>query len=55
MDDAANEEVVRFLARALDLPKGAVQLIRGRTSRHKVLLLTGLEPAIAAARLGAGT
>jgi uncharacterized protein (TIGR00251 family) len=55
VDDAANEEVVRFLARALDLPKGAVQLIRGRTSRHKVLLLTGLEPAIAAARLGAGT
>ena len=42
VDDAANEAVVRLLAEVLDCPRGAVQIVRGRTSRHKVVLVTGL-------------
>jgi uncharacterized protein (TIGR00251 family) len=52
VDDAANEALVRFLAEELGLPRGAVQLLRGSTSRHKVVFLRGLNPAEARERLG---
>ena len=42
VDSAANDALVAFLADILDLPKRAVTLIRGQTSRHKVLLLASL-------------
>ena len=34
-DGAANEEVVKLIAKALDVPKGAVQIVGGQTSRLK--------------------
>jgi uncharacterized protein YggU (UPF0235/DUF167 family) len=34
-DGAANEEVVKLLARALGVPKSSVKLISGQTSRMK--------------------
>ena len=49
VDSAANEALVRFLAEVLDCPRGAVQLVRGATSRHKVLSIRGL-PAESVAR-----
>jgi uncharacterized protein (TIGR00251 family) len=52
VDDAANAELLRFLAETLDLPRAAVQLVRGRTSGHKVLAIAGLTAAEAARRLG---
>jgi uncharacterized protein len=52
VDDAANEVLVRFLAEELGLPRSAVQLLRGATSRHKVVFLRGLNPAEARERLG---
>ena len=42
VDSAANAEVVRFLAQVLDVPRGAVQLLRGATSRHKRVQVVGL-------------
>lgn len=42
VDSAANEAVLRLLAEALDCPRGAVQLMRGKTSRHKQLFVQAL-------------
>ena len=51
VDAAANEALVRFLAETLDCPRNRVELLRGQTSRHKVLKLHGLSPEAVAARL----
>ena len=42
VDSAANEAVLRLVAETLDCPRGAVQLVRGNTSRHKQLIVQGL-------------
>ena len=51
VDSAANEALVRLLAEKLNLSRGAVQLIRGQTSRHKTIYLAGLTVEAAAHRL----
>jgi uncharacterized protein (TIGR00251 family) len=51
VDSAANEALLRLLADALDCPRGRVELVRGQTSRHKVILLHGLSPAAVRAKL----
>lgn len=51
VDAAANEAVLRLLAETLDCPRGAVQLVRGGTSRHKTILLRGMKRAAVADRL----
>lgn len=52
VEDAANEELLRFLAKTLELPRAAVRLVHGHSSGHKVLALTGLTAAEAARGLG---
>jgi len=52
VDSAANMALVRFLAKSLDLPRNRVELVRGHTSRHKVIKLFGISPDSAAAKLG---
>lgn len=42
VDAAANEALVRLLAEKLDCPRSHVELLRGHTSRHKVVKLHGL-------------
>lgn len=42
VDAAANEALVRFLADVLDCPRNRVELLRGNTSRHKVLMIHGV-------------
>jgi uncharacterized protein (TIGR00251 family) len=42
VDAAANEALLRLLAETLDCPRGRVELVRGHTSRHKVVKLHGL-------------
>jgi uncharacterized protein YggU (UPF0235/DUF167 family) len=37
----ANEALVRLLAREWRLPKGAFEIVHGRTDRHKLLLVRG--------------
>src|ERR1041384_2026979 len=51
VDSAANEALVRFLAEVLECPRGAVQLVRGQTSRHKVIAIHGISPEAIAAKL----
>ena len=48
----ANRALVALLAREWRLPKGAVQVVAGASSRHKILRLAG-EPGALSARLEA--
>lgn len=52
VDDAANRALVEFFAERLDCARPQVRLIRGATSRHKLVQILGLEPAEVARRLG---
>ena len=45
VEGAANAALIACLADRLGLPKSAVTLAAGATSRHKTLLLQGLAPA----------
>ena len=51
VDSAANEAVLRLLAERLDCARNQVKLVRGHTSRHKVVKLRGLSTGIVLARL----
>jgi hypothetical protein len=51
VDSAANEALLRLLAEHLDTPRGAVQLLRGHTTRHKVVCIRGLSAEAVVARL----
>lgn len=51
VDDAANAAVTELLAECLGCARGAVQLVKGRTSRHKVVQVAGLDAATVEARL----
>jgi|ERR1051325_7941276 uncharacterized protein (TIGR00251 family) len=51
VDSAANEALVRLLAEILDCPRNRIELIRGNTSRHKVLKVHGISAEIAMAKL----
>ena len=53
LDGAANTELVRFVASLLGLPKRNIELVRGDTSREKLLSITGLSAAEVEARLRA--
>jgi uncharacterized protein (TIGR00251 family) len=47
----ANEAVIEFLAQRLDLPRESIELVSGRSSRDKVVEVTGIEGAEAERRL----
>jgi len=51
VDAAANEALLRLLSETLDCPRHAVQLVRGHTSRHKTVRITGMAVSEVAARL----
>lgn len=51
VDAAANEALLRLLADRLDCPRSAVQLLRGHTSRHKLVKLRGVALETALAKL----
>jgi len=53
VDSAANEALIKFLAEKLDCPKSAVTIVRGHTSRHKTIHLSGLAEAEVRRLLGA--
>lgn len=44
-DGAANKALLHLLARTLGVPRGAVTLLSGATSRHKRLRVEGIDAA----------
>src|SRR5262245_66398238 len=42
VDSAANEALIRLVAEHFGCPRNRVELLRGQTSRHKVLKLHGM-------------
>ena len=50
-DGRANEALIGFLAETLGLPRRSVQLLRGESSRQKLLQIDGLELGEVEARL----
>jgi len=51
VEGKANTELVRFLAGALDLHAGRIQLLAGATGRNKRVLIQGLSGAAVTAKL----
>lgn len=51
VDSAANEAVVELLAKTLGCARGAVTLLRGKTSTHKQFLIRGMTVAEVEAKL----
>ena len=51
VDAAANQALVDLLAEKLGCSRGAVQIIRGHTSRHKTIWIGGLSVEEALRRL----
>jgi uncharacterized protein (TIGR00251 family) len=45
VDGKANAALIAFVAKTIGVPKGAVTIIRGETSRNKVILVEGRSPA----------
>ena len=52
VDGAANNELVRFIADALSVPRAAIRLVSGQSSRSKVILIDSI--TLEQARLGLG-
>ena len=48
VDGKANEALLKFVAETLRLPKSAVSLKSGQSSRHKVVEIVGTTPAAVA-------
>jgi len=51
VDSAANDALLRLLADALGCGRNSVELLRGRSSRHKQLLIRGMTPEAVLERL----
>lgn len=47
----ANDELIEYLAAELRIPRSAILLVRGATSRRKTIRIVTHEPAKAASRL----
>jgi len=48
----ANEALIRFLAKALGVPRGRVTLVSGETGRNKIVRVAGIPRAAALTALG---
>ena len=54
VDGAANEELLRYLAERLAVPKSAVHLVSGQTSRTKVVMVSDVSLDHVRSRLALG-
>ena len=52
VEGRANGALVRLLAKRLGLPRGAVRVVTGQTSRSKVVAIDGLDAVELRRRLG---
>ena len=55
VDGAANDELIRFLARQFSIPASSVRIRSGASGRHKRVLVKGVTAERALARLNHGT
>jgi len=55
VDGAANEALLKLLAKRLYCSRSSIALVRGTTSRHKVVKLLGISLEDAAAKLQSDT
>jgi uncharacterized protein (TIGR00251 family) len=46
VDGAANEELMRLLARAMGVRRGAIEIIRGHSSKLKTVRVTGVATTV---------
>jgi uncharacterized protein len=46
VDDAANRELIRVLAKAFHVSRGAVQILTGHTARLKQVSINGVSPSL---------
>jgi uncharacterized protein (TIGR00251 family) len=46
-DGAANAELIRFLAERLQIPRSAITIAAGSSSRRKTVVISGIETAAA--------
>ena len=53
VDSAANEALIRLLADFLDSSRSRIELLRGHTSRHKLVKLHGMDAKAVLAKLHA--
>jgi len=44
VDGAANDALIKLLARELSVPRGCVQIVKGQHTRRKTLLVRGTSP-----------
>jgi hypothetical protein len=51
VDGAANEELIRYVSKVLAVPRRDLELVRGETSREKLVAVRGLTVAEVEARL----
>lgn len=51
VDGAANEALIKLLAVRLNLPRGALRVVRGATARQKVVEIEGITMAEVMSRL----
>lgn len=42
VDGAANDELIRFLSKFLDVPRSVVEIIGGHTSKSKIIRVAGI-------------
>ena len=54
VDGAANDELIRFLARQLSIPAASVQIQSGASGRHKRVLVIGATAQLVMVRLNLG-
>ena len=52
VDGEANDELIRFLAKVLGVPKGAVEIASGSTGRRKRVRVKGVDARTATRLLG---
>jgi len=46
VDNAANEELIRILARTFKVPRSAVSIVKGSSAKLKQVRITGVRPDI---------
>ena len=51
VDGAANKELEKLLAKALDVPRSSVEVVRGLSGRSKTVRIHGLDPTEVRLRL----